>query len=109
MSTENNKNSNSESDSNIDWKSRFTDLMNTCQSEIKKTTKIGMKMLSASQANSQLHETYELIGRWVVESVENGTLKVDDVEVEGFIAKIKELEKSLEGLEEEVQEIKKND
>lgn len=91
---------------NTDWKLKFNDLLNTCQSEFKKTTKIGMKMLSASQSNSQLHETYEALGVWLKEAVESGKITVDDVEVEGLIARAKELESAMENFEKEVQEIK---
>lgn len=93
---------------NADWKLKFNDILNTCQSELKKTTKIGMKMLSASQSNSQLHETYEALGMWLKNAVEQGELKIEDVEVEALLAKVNELEKAMEDFEKEVQEIKQD-
>ena len=105
----NSENKNSNKDQTSDWKLKINDLVNTCQTELKKTTQIGMKMLSASQANSQLHETYETIGRWLVESIEDESIKVDDDNVEALVSKVKDLEKNLAGLEEEVQEIKKTE
>lgn len=94
---------------NTDWKMKFSDLMSTAQTELKKTTKIGMKMISATQSNSQLHEAYETMGKWLYEQVANGSIKVDDVKIEGLISKVKELEKELENFESEVQHIKKGD
>ncbi|MEE2671677.1 MAG: hypothetical protein VYA54_08200 [Bdellovibrionota bacterium] len=89
------------------WKYKFNDLLNTCQSEFKKTTKIGMKMFSASQSNTQLHETYEALGMWLRDAIEKDKLKIEDQEVLGLIEKIKELETAMENFEKEVQEIKK--
>ena len=92
---------------NNDWRERFNDLMQTCQAEFKKTTKIGMKMLSASQSNTQLHETYEALGMWLKDAIETGKIKVEDKDVLALVAKVKELESAMESFEREVQEIKK--
>ena len=94
-------------ENNNDWRDRFNDLLQTCQAEFKKTTKIGMKMLSASQSNTQLHETYEALGMWLKDAVEKEKLQVEDKDVLSLIAKIKELEDAMESFEREVQEIKK--
>lgn len=94
-------------DTSNDWKLKLNDLVQTCQTELKKTTKIGLKMLSASQSNVQLHEIYEILGKWLVEEVQNGELDIDDVKVEGLIAKVKDLENQLEGFEKDVHDIKK--
>lgn len=94
-------------ENNNDWRERFNDLLQTCQAEFKKTTKIGMKMLSASQSNTQLHETYEALGMWLKDAVEKDNVKVEDKKVLALIAKVSELEKAMESFEREVQEIKK--
>ncbi len=107
MNTQNNKNT--DKNDNVDWKEKFNDLVQTCQSELKKTTQIGMKMLSASQANSQLHETYEKLGRWLVTELDNERIKVEDQEITDLVHKVKELEGELEGFEQDVRDIKKND
>lgn len=91
----------------VDWKNRFNDLVSTCQSELKKTTKIGMKMLSASQSNAQLHETYEAIGRWLKSEVENQRINLDNTEIQDLIGKANQLESELESFENQVQDIKK--
>ena len=90
-----------------DWRVKLNDLVNTCQTELKKTTKIGMRMISASQANAELQEIYQVLGKWLVEESNNGVLKVDDAEVRDLVAKVKTLESQLEGFEQDVQDIKK--
>lgn len=97
----------SSEDSSNDWKNKFNDLVNTCQSELKKTTKIGMKMISASQSNSFLQNRYEKIGRWLVEQYDAGKIQVEDKEVLEWIAKAKELTSQLDDFEQEVRDIKK--
>lgn len=108
MNTQNKNENNKNSQSDVtDWRIKLNDIVNTCQSELKKTTKIGMKMLSASQANSQLHESYEFLGKWLYSSLKSGKLKVEDEEVLNMIKKIATLEEDLNGLEKDVQNIKK--
>ena len=106
--TDNNKKTESDSQDNGDWKNRFNDLVQTCQTELKKTTKIGIKMLSATQSNSQLHESYEELGKWLLEEVKAERIKVDDVRIEGIISKINDLKVQLSEYEDDVQEIKKS-
>ncbi len=92
---------------NLDWKDKFSDLVQTCQTELKKTTKIGMKMISATQSNSQLHECYEEIGKWLVEEYNSGNIQVDNERIEGLISRVSDLNSQLSDYEKEVQEIKK--
>jgi hypothetical protein len=105
MSDENKPNN--EKTDQTDWKLKINGLLNTCQSELKKTTQIGMKMLTASQSNADLHDTYEALGRLLKEAVENKTIEVENSDIEGLIAKANKLESDLEFLESEVQNIKK--
>ena len=101
-----NKNSN-KGDSVHDWKGRFNDLMSTAQTELKKTTKIGMKMLSASQSNSQLHETYENMGKWLYSQIQENKIDITSEEVLEMVQKVRDLEEQLKEFEQEVQDIKK--
>lgn len=98
---------NNQRQDHTDWKLKFNDLLQTCQSELKKTTQIGMKMLTASQSNADLHDTYEALGRLLKEGVEKGSIKVEDSDIENLIAKAAKLESQLENLETAVQDIKK--
>jgi hypothetical protein len=109
MTTQDKNNTNKSVDDNNDWKDKFNDLVNTCQSELKKTTKIGMKMISASQSNTQLHDAYETMGRWLLEQVESGKITVEDEEITAIIGKVQELETQLKDYEREVQDIKKGE
>lgn len=90
-----------------DWKLKLNDIVQTCQSELKKTTKIGMKMISASQSNVQLHEAYEELGKWAFSQINSGKILNKEEDILALIEKIKTLEVELESFEHEVQEIKK--
>lgn len=91
-----------------DWKSKFNELLGTCQSELKKTTQIGKKMLSASQSNADLHDTYEALGIIFKKYIEDDKIKIEDEEVEVLIQKAKRLESDLEGFESDVRNLKKS-
>ena len=91
-----------------DWKSKFNELLDTCQSELKKTTQIGKKMLSASQSNAELHDTYKSLGILFKKCLEEGTIEVNNEEVSQLVAKATKLEADLEGFESDVQSLKKN-
>ena len=91
-----------------DWKAKFNDLLDTCQSELKKTTQIGKKMLSASHSNAELSDIYKELGMKFKTMIENGEVSVDDAEITELIAKASKLEADLEGFESDVQSLKKN-
>lgn len=91
----------------VDWKEKFTELVNTAQSELKKTTQIGLKMVSASQSNARLHDTYEALGQWLKQAVASGDIKIEDPDVKNLIEVAEKLEAQLHAYEEEVQNIKK--
>jgi hypothetical protein len=57
------------------WQSKFQEILQTCQDEVKRTTEIGKKMLSASKTNTSLHEAYEELGHLAASSIESGELK----------------------------------
>jgi seryl-tRNA synthetase len=93
---------------NTNWKLRVQDLINTAQSELKKTTAIGMKMLSASQSNTQLKENYEELGSMVVEAIKKGDIQWPNPRVQEIINEVDRLEDELKNLEEDVQNIKRD-
>lgn len=93
---------------NTDWKIKINDMLQTCQNELRKTTRIGKKMLSASQTNAQLHETYEAIGVLIKKEWDAGNLHYENDELKKMIEKINRLELELETFESEVQDIKKD-
>jgi polyhydroxyalkanoate synthesis regulator phasin len=89
------------------WKDRFNEIVQTCQEELKKTTEIGKKMLSASKTNTQLNESYEELGHLAFKAIEKGELTWDHMRVQELIKTIKTCEKDLEEIEKDVSNIKK--
>ena len=88
------------------WKKRINELLHTCQDELQRATKIGKKMLSATKANSSLHELYEELGLLTVKAMEQGELTWENPKVKELIEKISSCKKDLEAIENEVNEIK---
>ncbi len=91
---------------NAQWKSRFNEIVQTCQSELKRTTDIGKRMLSASKTNTTLHESYEEIGVLVVKALKSGELNWDNPRVAEIMRTIEGCEKDLEMMEKEVNKIR---
>lgn len=94
---------------NGQWTNKFQELLQACQVELKKTTQIGMKMLSASQSNTLLHESYEALGKLVVKSIRSGDLKWENEKVKDIIEKIESIKSELSNLEDDVQSLKSED
>ncbi len=100
---------NSQKDSNgMTLKERLHLWLMSFKSEVSKTTKIGAKMLSASQSNTRLQEVYRELGIWFTEQVEAGEIRVQDKNITDLIRQVKELQDQLADYESEVQEIKKS-
>lgn len=91
---------------NHEWKSKLQKLMKGCQEEITKATVIGKKMISASQTNSNLHESYEELGRLAAKHMKSGTLEWENPRVNELLDKINHCEADLQVIEKEVQKIK---
>jgi len=89
------------------WKDKVQEIFNVCQSELKRTTEIGKKMLSASKTNSELHDSYESLGRLAAKSLEDKTLKWDHPEIEEILQKIAKCKIDLDEIEGQVRDIKK--
>lgn len=92
---------------NNPWIDRLNDLVQTCQTELKRTTQIGQKMLSASQSNTQIQENYLELGQMVFEAIKEGKLNWDHDKVQQLVNEIKNLQSDLEKYEAEVQSLKK--
>ncbi len=93
-------------DKGQDWKDRFHDIFNICQEEVKKTTEIGKRMLSASKAKGQLNEAYSELGSLAFSALNKGELTSDDPRVAELMTKIKNYEADLENIEKEVNTIR---
>lgn len=90
----------------IAWKQKVQDLVSVCQEELKRTTEIGKKMLSASRTNTNLHESYEQLGVLVYKAMREGSLKWDNTQVKELINNIENCEQDLQDIEEEVNKIR---
>ena len=88
------------------WKQKVQDIVSSCQEELKRTTEIGKKMLSASKTNSTLHDSYEELGVMVVEAIRKGELTWDNSRVKELINNIENCEQDLSEIEEEVNKIR---
>lgn len=88
------------------WVDKFNELVNTCQAEFKRTTQIGMKMVSASQSNAQLQEEYQKLGKMVAKGMKKGDLKWENEKVAELLEQIDRLKGELKGFEKEVQDLK---
>ena len=88
------------------WKARVQEILNVCQDELKRTTQIGKKMISASKTNTSLHESYEELGQLLVKALEKGEIEWDNLRVQSLIKKVKECEKNLDSIESELNKIK---
>ncbi len=92
---------------NNEWKQRVQDLLGQFQEEVKKTTQIGMKMLSASKTNTCLNKNYEELGELAFEAIKKGELVWDNVKVKELMDGIDGCLENLSDIEKEVTEIKK--
>ena len=87
-------------------KTKVQALLNNFQGELKKTTVIGRKMLTASRTNSKLKRYYEVLGQLAVEALEDGSLTWDNKNSQELLAKIEKSKKDLNIIEDEVKKIK---
>lgn len=93
-------------DRQTEWKIRVQELFQVCQDELKRTTEIGKRMLSASRTNSELHDAYEELGRIVVNEMKNNRLDWKNARVDELMEVIGQCENDLANFETEVNRIK---
>ena len=91
---------------NENWKEKFGDFIATCQDELRKTTEIGKKMLSASKTNTELNDSFGELGRYVREQIRGEKLDWQDDRAQQLLEKIENCERNLEELEGHVRDIK---
>lgn len=89
------------------WKEKFSDMLELCQVELKRTTEIGKKMLSASATNTLLHEKYEDLGKLALAALKDKSLNWENEDAGKLAEQIDQLELELTEFESEVEEIKK--
>lgn len=89
-----------------DWKIKFQEIYQLCSEELKKTTEIGKKMLSASRANSSLHEAYEELGVLAAQAIKENKISWDNPRVEQLMRVIDGCQSDLNSIEKEVNDIR---
>lgn len=88
------------------FRSKVKFLISSCHEEIKKTTSIGKKMLSASKTNTDLHQTYEELGNLAYNMIKSGELEWNHRKVHDLVKQVDILEEELAEIEEEVKKLK---
>ncbi|MBT3584552.1 MAG: hypothetical protein HN509_06580 [Halobacteriovoraceae bacterium] len=88
------------------WKAKVQEIFQVCQDELKRTTEIGKKMLSASKTNSSLHDAYEELGHLAAKAVTEKEIEWNNPRVKELLNIIGNCESDLEDIEEEVNKIR---
>lgn len=89
-----------------DWRTKFHDIFQTCSDELKRTTEIGKKMLSASKTNTNLHEAYEELGVLAAKAIKNNELTWENEKVKKLLKTIEGCESDLKNIEDQVNDIR---
>jgi len=87
-------------------KEKVSEIFQVCQDELKRTTEIGKRMLSASKTNTTLHSAYEELGHLLLAGLDSGEVKWECERVKEIVKKIKLCESDLNDIEKEVHDIK---
>ena len=93
-------------ENNPNWSKKVMQVLQHAQEELKKTTEIGKKMISASKTSSELHEAYEELGKLVYKGLKGESLSLEDPRLGEFVEKIDDLQEELGDIESEVNKIK---
>ena len=88
------------------WKSRMQELLHTCRDEMKRTTVIGKKMISASRISGTLNNAYEELGELAAKELKAGKLEWEHPRIKRILETILECEGQLEEVESEVNKIR---
>ena len=80
--------------------------MNHFQMELKKTSSIGKKMLTASRTNAHLKDTYEELGKLLEKGVDNGEVDWDSARLRALLHTVKACKRDLEEIERKMNTIK---
>ena len=88
------------------WKARMQDLLYVCRDEVKRTTVIGKKMISASRISTSLNRAYEELGELASKELKAGKLEWKHPQVKRILETIVQCESQLEEVESEVNDIR---
>ena len=85
---------------------KFNYWFHNIQNEIKKTSAIGRKMLTASRTNAHLKDTYEELGKLIEKGVDSGEVDWDSARLRALLHSVKACKKDLEEIERKMNKIK---
>jgi hypothetical protein len=88
------------------WKTKLNFWLLNFHQEVKKTSTIGKKMLTASRTNAYLTETYIELGKLLERGVESGEVDWDSPKLRSLLHTVKACKKDLEDIEKQVNKIK---
>ena len=88
------------------WKRKVHHFFRDCQSEFKRTTEIGRKMLSASKTSSTLRDAYEELGQILEKEVDKGNNNFTHPRIMDLLAIVKACKNDLEHIEGEMNRIR---
>ena len=88
------------------WKKRAFGVLQACGSEFRRTTAIGGRMVQASKASTELHETYEELGKMVAQAMKSQELDWKNPNARVLVTQAAELEHLLNEMEGDVQTLK---
>lgn len=91
---------------NPDWKVKVQDALLHLQDEVKKTTQVGMKMISASKTSSCLNKAYEDLGMLVCKAIDDGSLTWESQKAQDLLKTIEKCKEELHDIEQDVKNIK---
>lgn len=94
-------------DQQSDLKIKLQQLMDKLQEEVKKTAKIGVKMISASKTNTELNKYYEELGEYFYCALKKGDLTCDHSEVKKLMDQIDAKVSELDELHRDMHHIKR--
>ncbi len=90
------------------WKMRFKKLFKLCRNEVKKTTQISKKMISASKTSSELSQAYQDLGSLAFEDLKREAIEWKNPKAKKLIHDIEQYESNLQVLEDDVHKLKKS-
>lgn len=90
----------------MSFRIKFNYWFHNIQNEIKKTSAIGRKMLTASRTNAHLKDTYEELGKLLEKGVDSGEVDWDSARLRALLHSVKACKKDLEEIERKMNKIK---
>lgn len=88
------------------WKRKVHHFFRDCQSEFKRTTEIGRKMLSASKTSTTLRDAYEELGQILEKEIDRGNTSFTHPKIMDLLAVVKACKNDLEHIEGEMNRIR---